>query len=475
MRIAMEPSAADLRESRHESSRMAPKAQTRHAGAPASHHHLGHGASEGDGADHRPEPRRRPPTTLDSIIAVLTRRWRVVVITLLVCLGLMALTGALLSPTYTASTSLVVSPAGADPFGAGGEDVNIQTEREILGSSEVAQRAAEQLGVDFTPQSYLLTESEIAAPSGSQVLIVSVSAQSAQDAAEAADALATAYLEFRSEGAVEAAERHITAIDERLAESLTEDDPAAQVLAGSLFEERHRLALVGSDPGRIIGYASVPESPSSPGLIVFITAGLVGGLLLGGFLALARERLDGRVRSADRLALATGHEVITASSPAEDEAWQRVAYALHRHAGVSSHRRSLVCMVGPGIPDVDVALSRLGAAVEQAGMSVTVAQSPEEIGGAIQDGWPQAEASDVPSDVVLADLSDVGSMAQLASVLEHAQAVVIAVSPRTRLRDVSRVLSSAEMARLDAVTCVLVQGRQHLRAEEPRAEHRQEV
>ncbi len=76
--------------------------------------------------------------TTRSIPQVLLRRWRVIATVTLVCIVAALLAANAIPPKYTASTSLVVAPIAADPFGSGGEEVNIRTEREVLGSSEVA-------------------------------------------------------------------------------------------------------------------------------------------------------------------------------------------------------------------------------------------------------------------------------------------------------------------------------------------------
>ncbi|MBN3586071.1 hypothetical protein JYB64_27125, partial [Algoriphagus aestuarii] len=73
-----------------------------------------------------------------------------------------------------------------------------------------------------------------------------------------------------------------------------------------LQEQRLNLALTGVEPGRIIGYAEPPSSPSTPGMMILLPGGLAVGVLLGVVGAIAVERLDRRVRTGDRLARAVG-------------------------------------------------------------------------------------------------------------------------------------------------------------------------
>ena len=135
------------------------------------------------------------------VLSTLRRRW----LTVLLALLLGGLAGAAFAETtpdrYEATTSLVVSPVISNPLIGSREDVNIRTEQEILGSREVARRAAESLGLSDAGES-LRGDVEVAAPLGSQILQVTVRAEAPQEAADGADAIAAAYLELRQEAAV---------------------------------------------------------------------------------------------------------------------------------------------------------------------------------------------------------------------------------------------------------------------------------
>lgn len=245
--------------------------------------------------------------TFALILTVLKRRWKTIAVFVLIgMLGGIALWGAT-ATKYAATTSLVVSAGVSNPFTGTKEEVNIRTEQEILGSREVAQRASEALGVKLAPGSFLLSQVDVAAPSGSQVLQVTVSAGSPEEAAQAADALSEAYLDFRREGADTVVNGYLEKIDAQLAELQSlERDEATNSLIETLQQQRLSLVLTTAEPGRIIGEAEVPTSPSTPGLTVSLAGGLVGGMVLGIAAALVRERNDDLVRSVDRLARVSG-------------------------------------------------------------------------------------------------------------------------------------------------------------------------
>lgn len=399
--------------------------------------------------------------TISAMWLILRRRWRVIAMTVLICGGGSLLAGQAMSTTYTASASLVVSPLGADPFGSGGTDVNIQTEREVIGSREVARRAAETLGMELDPDSHLLAQSKVAAPSGSQVLIVSVSAASPHAAAEAANALASAYLDFRSEQAATAAEHYITEIDTRLTElvSGTDPDTAGAALVTSLQDQRHRLSLMGTDAGSIIGHAEPPQSPSSPGTTTFLAAGVVGGLLAGVFLALLRERTDRRLRSADRLAESSGHDVVTGAW-ADTECWRLIAFQLRQQLSEDEEESQIIGVLGPDRRTATHALTSLADALSETEDPVRV-PDPSAMPGSTHghDGALTIEAPErarITSALRLADLTDLGSQARVAAACEQAAALVLVVTPRTTLREVDDVLDAARMAGLTRIRQVFL-------------------
>jgi capsular polysaccharide biosynthesis protein len=287
--------------------------------------------------------------SLADIGTVLLRRWKVIVF----CVVLGALAGYALGariPTrYSATTSLVVSPLVTNPFTNTREEVNIRTEREILGSREVAARASELLGESFESSSYLLSHVDVAAPSGSQILQVAVQATSPEDAAAAADALSQAYLEFRSEGADAVAQRYLDSIDEQLADLASEPDTVAnEALETTLQQQRATVLLSTSEPGRIIGAAVVPTAPSTPSDNILIVAGTVFGLMIGCALALVRERTDRHVGTIDRLESAVDVPIIEAWSLADDEAWEEVAQALERTIGTNRDHNPRILIDGLG-------------------------------------------------------------------------------------------------------------------------------
>ncbi|MCC9205417.1 Wzz/FepE/Etk N-terminal domain-containing protein [Arthrobacter sp. zg-Y769] len=232
-----------------------------------------------------------PVIELGLLVGVIVRRWLLVAVMVLLFGSVGLVLGGVAPVTYSASASLTVAPLTTSPFASSAPlQVNMATEREVMASREVAEAAAANLE-DVTVDE-LMEQTSVAAPTGSQVLKVSVRDESAQAAADHANALAQAYLNFRSAGAGEIAEGQINLLNQQVEELTSSDsmsDAERQELS-SLHEQLTALSLVGEIPGRMISAAAVPSAPASPGIGVYMTAGAVLGLLAGCALALARDR-----------------------------------------------------------------------------------------------------------------------------------------------------------------------------------------
>ncbi len=373
------------------------------------------------------------------------RRWPTFLAGFLITVALAVMASTQVPKLYTATTTLVVSPIVANPSaGASAQGtININTEREILGSNEVARLAAEQLGVPFTGSSALLTQTDVAAPSGSQVLQVSVSASDPEDAARYSAAMANAYLEFRRQGAQQLAAAYLAAIDEQIEQLTASGDSSNATLAAlaDLRDQRRSLELLGSEPGRIVGQAIPPSNPSSLGLKQFLAAGLVGGLLVGLGLVLLRDRLDRHVRYPSRLADATDSQpsVVHGAKDAEAVRW------LVREIDLAAPQGEAARLVG--LAALRVASAPLREALTAA---LTNSEEPVVVDGAdlspaeVDRGWPSTDQLTAwAGRTVLVDLGDVHSPTSFARLTAACDVLLVAVAPRARLAEVRRTWSVA--------------------------------
>ncbi len=387
--------------------------------------------------------------TFAHVLTVLRRRWLTIVVAAIIGALLGLVVSALIPTRYSATTSLVVSPLVTNPFTNTRDDVNIRTEAEVLRSREVAERASEALGEPLTAGSYLLSQVDVAAPSGSQILQVTVQASTPEQAAEAADALSLAYLEFRREGAAEIAERYLATIDEQLAQLQADGSGSSATLVAVLQQQRLSVMLSSPEPGRIIGAATVPSRAATPGVAIAVIAGAAVGALGGVALALLRERLDRRVRAKDRLAALVGESLVDADSLDDLDAWDEVADRLRQSVDRLPEKatyRVLVDALGwPAGAPIGRALSaHLGTAIaeDEEGEQYAAFSARDISGRASNVEFTRAiRSSDVAVLLVSAqaELADVGDLlARLRRANVDVVVVYVAPQPDSRSRSSAR-------------------------------------
>lgn len=392
--------------------------------------------------DTSPEPSVR----IEELWHRVERRGGLAVTTGLVVLAAALAAGYTAPPQYTANTTLTVSPLTLDPFAntSATQTINMTTEREVLSSTEVAKRAAAQLGGSVTAAT-LQRASRVEAPSGSQVLQINVSAPTPQQAADYANAMASAYLKFRADGAAEVATTRIAAIDARIKQLATDNASTPQLLA-SLREQRASLEQVGANPGRIIGFANAPTSASSLGISVYLIAGLVGGLLVGMGTALLRDLMDHRLRFAGRFTELVGRTAVVLRGTSDLEARRWILRAIRLPLAGSRRSRPVIAAVF-GFPGTDhgrlVAALAADAAAADLRVQAVLAEdfSPEQLDR-------KFSFSAAPgTNLVLIDASAVHSGPRQAALVDGADVAVILVGSRTRRADVRNLLANLRAAK----------------------------
>ncbi len=285
----------------------------------------------------------------DYIRAVQLRKWLVLAITLfgLVVGYLFATTG---DTTYTASASVLVrtSPVGARVQGQY-EEANLEREREVIQGNRVAEAAASVLASGKTAQD-LQRNLGVGFRPDSDVLLVRYTSDSAQEAAQVANAFAAEYAALRegeaagyfssllestaddvtsSRAALEAAFAEKEALEE---ERVAVDDAGGDVAAidaaiaitnsnsSSLSRQLQVAEQELSDlqkendarfpAAELLKGALVPTSPNGFSTSLLTLAGLLLGALFGVVTAFLLERLDNTARDDEDVALALGSAVL---------------------------------------------------------------------------------------------------------------------------------------------------------------------
>jgi Mrp family chromosome partitioning ATPase len=260
---------------------------------------------------------------LSHYLGVFRRHWWVVLAAGGVGLGLGAAVTQAVPKVYESSTSVLVQAVAGDTNASGGRTkgtINLDTEAQLVASGAVAVKAATLLRAEVSPVE-LAHFVSVEVPANTTVLVIRFEADTPEGAQRGSHAFAEAYLRNREETARAGLDQQIktlllkvrqltaalTGINNRLAkaqngsfersnlESLRNN---SQNQLNSLTGRLNELTTATIGAGSIISDARAPDEPTSPNALLNIATGGMTGLLVGLALAFARERFDGRLRTA---------------------------------------------------------------------------------------------------------------------------------------------------------------------------------
>ncbi|MFC9333914.1 Wzz/FepE/Etk N-terminal domain-containing protein [Arthrobacter sp. NPDC057009] len=392
----------------------------------------------------------RPAATvrLRDLAGQVARRWMLVVSSIALATGACLGASTFVQKEYTAVASLAVSPLTTNPFSSAAvnQQINIVTERAILESSEVARMASKKLGPGTAAPHLLLNQVDVAAPSGSQVLEVSVTAPDPQEAADYANAMAAAYLQFRAEGAAAVASGYVKAFDREIGQLTAIKNPTpgqAQQLSDAV-QQRQNFILVADSPGRIIGVAHAPSDPSSLGQRTFLIAGLAGGLLLGIVAALLRERLDTRVRTSRRLSEACAVPALKVAEEGDAEGMRWVLRQLRAAPAESPGGPMIVStmpVTGKGRSPRGF-VNGLAEVARTAGLAILVLRPADIDPAKVDQGWPGGMPDTwAHLDLVILESDHRLKGARRARLADHLDAAVVLATAKSSLKDLRHLHS----------------------------------
>ena len=290
--------------------------------------------------------------TLADYLGLIRRRF--------VIIALAGVMGALVGLAYLAkaepgyeSTARVVLEQVPDSPGISGVGGGISpattltaTQRSILRSDEVAQRAADRLGDGATAEQ-LRDYAAVEILPDSLTMDVSYQADDPAIAQAGAQALVDSYLELRTEqeearrsevvGGLVAQLDDLNEARDATSKQLEDVDPdetptTETVLAAQLnsqFAEELKLKTeltawqsLDTTPGNVVSPASLPEDSTSLGAPVVLIGAIAAALAAGFVVALVRDRTDPKVRSSQDLQDLVGStpvNVITTDASDDDE------------------------------------------------------------------------------------------------------------------------------------------------------------
>jgi hypothetical protein len=307
---------------------------------------------------------------------------------------------------YRASSTVLVLPtaSGLDSSVAGSRsstEIQIETEAQLLQSSLVASDASNQLKNALSTKD-LLKNATVTVPPNSQVLVVTLLADTPAKARDGSMALAQAYLARRAAtakeevaGVVQSLQSQLDDLSKRLektsaslaATDKTTDqakrallDAQKALLVGQLSDVNSRLVALKVPPaagGLVVTKAALPDRPASPNLPLTVGAGLIIGVLAASGLLLGLSQLRDKRRTVANqspttrvpvlatLALSRPSTIEGSSRPDvvrfvdEEEVLRRLCMKISTHRG----RPGPTVIVGVGDP---VLRTRVSASLNRA-------------------------------------------------------------------------------------------------------------
>ena len=260
-----------------------------------------------------------PPSMRDLLTVLARRKWLIAILALPV-IAASVLYSYSRTPTYSASTGILVRPSLTSlTIASRAAELDGQTESNLATSIAVATLAGELMSSSMSPQQ-LLDKVSANMVNGTQFLTLSFTDTDPTTAQQGAEAFGASYLRYRQEqaqgviqqqgdainGQLEVVRARLREVSERLKE-MPRDSSARlglqskrDVLSGSqLFLQNQLVTLLSitTDPGEVIDPPSLPSSPATPRHEFDIAIGIVAGLGLGFAAALIKERSSDAVRS----------------------------------------------------------------------------------------------------------------------------------------------------------------------------------
>lgn len=256
--------------------------------------------------------------SLRDYATVVRRRWRVIFVTVLAIVGGVAVYAFVRPPIYQAVADVQVEPVrqgDAQPAQGFLRPEELATQNHIAASHPVTKKVIDQLRLDMSPAELAGDRVSTEILRDTQVLRISVTADSRDLAARIANAYANSYIEYRREQAaagIAAARKALQEREKELRDQISgiERDigSASSAERSSLTRQRRSLeGLLGRVTTQV---AATTETTSSGGGTVLAAAevdriapkpvrdgslALVLGLLLGGGLAFVRDHFDDTV------------------------------------------------------------------------------------------------------------------------------------------------------------------------------------
>ncbi|MGW1809110.1 polysaccharide biosynthesis tyrosine autokinase [Streptomyces sp. NPDC002078] len=219
-----------------------------------------------------------------AFLKALARRWPTIVVCLVLAVGAAAAATGLSTPVYAARTQLFVAThSGEDSAqlnqGQSFSQARVQSYAAIVTTRQVTEPVVKELGLRTTPEE-LASRITATAPLNTVLIDIAVRDTAPERAARIANAVAERF----------------SAVVERL--ETPQPDPGQAQRGKSRADSKTASSPVSLG---ITQEAVAPTQPVSPRPLLNLSAGLLGGLLLGAGVVALRETLDTTLKTSESL------------------------------------------------------------------------------------------------------------------------------------------------------------------------------
>lgn len=339
-----------------------------------------------------------PSLGIEQYLFVLRRQWRVVAGAAAVGLLAAATFLAIWPGTATATTELNISVISTEPFNTQKSSSGLlddASEAQIARSFVVASQAAKSLGEGLSA-SEIRKGADVETTSGTSLVRVSFTADNEEQAVSGADAVAAAYIDYRSEHAKQRIQATLDNLNGRLEQLRTQLGTANSSIVNaalgsveetqaesdrqqisleleSLLTQKNTLESVDTGGGVVLTPAGENEIETNPRRATTLATGLLAGGVVGILLAFPVNRMDRRLRSGPEVSRLTGAPVLAVlderrtTIPEDGDSADQLRVARERLFGsISRNARSLLIIDDSALSEISSAAINFAVVAAQA-------------------------------------------------------------------------------------------------------------
>jgi capsular polysaccharide biosynthesis protein len=417
---------------------------------------------------------------------------------------------AVLPKQYTAAAKVLVQDTGVGgTASASGSrttgDINLDTEAQLVTSAAVIQEArSNDPELSRFGLNKLIGRIAITVPPNSTVLQIAFTDNTAQHAADAANAFANAYLDVRRSTAkqqlqsqIDLAKGKLGILQSNLSDEITSlaaqkpQSPQKAVLNVEITQTKNQLTYLNGQitqlqsvqvtPGQLTSPANPPHHASSPSKTLYLASGFAVGLLLGLLLAWLRVHFRRIVRTVDDLGHVVDAPCVAVFRRADPTAVGALAAYRHLTVVVSTvvAPPARIVVTSPlHDPECSEVAAGLAAALTRRGLTSAVLQvHGDEIDAPQLPSVPTSRVLDADDVFTAADPSLPAALDRIrgdramliidapgATVTTDGQvmgaeadAVIVVITARTRSRRVRQVIAGLDSVGAPILGTVLVE------------------